>query len=93
MATIRIEDLQIASSLDGSEYLLIVQGETTKRVEVTTAAISHSLDLQTALNALTNTPGAIFYRNATQWTYLAAGPENYVLRSGGANGNLYWAAS
>ena len=92
MALDPISGLPVAISVDGSEYYAIVQGGTTKRVTISNSMINASLQLQAALNALTQTQGSILYRNATEWTYLAPGTNGYVLTTSGTGGNPYWAA-
>lgn len=92
MALDPISGLPVAVSVDGSEYYAIVQGGTTKRVTINNSLINSSLQLQAALNAITQTQGSIIYRNATEWTYLAPGSNGYVLTTSGASGNPYWAA-
>lgn len=92
MALDPISGLPVAISVDGSEYYAIVQGGTTKRVTISNSMINASLQLQAALNAITQTQGSIIYRNATEWTFLAPGANGYVLTSAGASANLYWAA-
>lgn len=93
MALDPISGLPVAISVDGSEYYAIVQGGTTKRVTINNSLINSSLQLQEALNAITQTQGSIIYRNATEWTYLAPGTNGYVLTTTGPGGNLYWLAN
>lgn len=87
MANTPISDLPVAISLDGTEYLPIVQGGTTKRVTTAMVAAQTTPDLDT----ISSTQGAILYRSATAWTALSPGTSGYLLQTQGAGANPAWA--
>lgn len=49
--------------------------------------------LSSLLSSLSDTQGAVIYRNATEWVALAPGTSGYVLTTGGAGANPSWAAA
>lgn len=84
---IEIDNLPSAISLDGTEFVPIVQGGTTKRTTTRAIAAQTTPDLDT----ISSTQGALLYRNATEWTALSPGTSGYLLQTQGAGANPAWA--
>ena len=90
MANVDILNLPVAVSLDGTEYIPLVQADTTKRATVT--LIGEAGDTQVSLDAITTTRGSLLYRGSSVWQGLAPGTSGYVLTSQGAGADPAWAS-
>lgn len=54
------------------------------------AAEALGVNIQTLLDSISSTQGAILYRNATMWVALAPGTSGQVLQTGGPSANPSW---
>ena len=90
MANIDILSLPVATSLDGSEYTAVVQGDTTKRAQI--SLIDITAEVQGGLNNITTTRGSLLYRGAAAWLGLSPGTSGHVLTSQGVGADPVWAA-
>ena len=89
MANTNILNLPVAVDLDGSEYFPLVQGGITKRA-TTGQIVTLSTDIQTLLDGISSTQGAVLYRGAAAWAALTPGTSGQVLTTGGAAANPSW---
>ena len=90
MANVDILNLPVAVSLDGTEYIPLVQSDITKRATVT--LIGEAGDTQATLDAITTTRGSLLYRGSAVWQGLAPGTSGYLLTAQGAGADPVWAS-
>lgn len=88
-------NLPVAIGLTGDEVVPIVQGGTDKRT--TTQGIAdlalNSASIQTLLDQITDTRGAILFRGASAWQALSPSTAGYVLTTQGPAANPTWDAN
>ena len=87
-------DIETVNIADGAVTLPKVQSITTQRLLGRDSAGTgqvHQLTLSQVMNWLSTSRGAIPYRGVSNWSALAPGTAGYVLTTGGAGADPYWA--
>ena len=94
MAQINILNLPVAIALDGTEYVALqrIAQATQRATSQQIANLGGEQSIQSLLDTISSTQGAVLYRGASAWSALSPGTSGFVLTAAGAAANPSWAA-
>lgn len=88
----RTIDVPIASQAEAEAGVINTKAMTPLRVAQAVAALAPSANIQTLLDGISTTQGALLYYNGTDWVALSPGTSGHFLKSNGAGSNPSYAS-